>query len=1124
MRTGLAVLACGLLLTAAASWRTAQSARAEAQQLFERRAERLDGSLSRRIVRLQNALKAARAAHLSLGGFDHQRFRAYVEMLEADQALPGVRGIGLAEVVARADLDAYVARARQEQPQFTVTTRGDAPDLLVVRYIEPRQRYFNEQALGYDLGAEPLRRAAAQQAVDTGEATISAPIEFKRDPVSPVGWLMFVPVYRPGLPHATPEQRRASLESLLYTRIGVADVMASLTTLQDDQLQFRMFDGPVESGQLVHDSRGPSSATLAPPPGVPMTTSRLQVGGRSLSVQVWSTRPVDTGAAVPVALVGLALSLLAAMAAGRFATRRETARQARLRSRAEQRRIEELMHLTDIVAIGLDDRLRVRWVNPGFSLLTGWSDDECAGRPAGRLLHSPERQLLLSQAADRVRHGAATAQLQLKHQARNGGTVWLDATLQPDVGGGFVLRAIDITARRHAEERLAESEHLLRMVLDNVPARVSYWGTDQRLRLANRSFTESVKRLAGDALIGRSLPEVMGEDVARELAPGIERVMAGEPQRFESQIRRRDGSRRVLLVHLVPDWADGQVCGAFSLALDVSELKEAQEEAQRASEAKTQFLSHMSHEIRTPMNAVIGMLTLLRGTGLDPRQADYARKAESSARSLLGLLNDILDLSKIEAGRMVLDPAPFRPDVLLHDLASILAGAAHGKGLALDVELDPALPPVLVGDDLRLRQVLVNLGGNAVKFTRAGRVGVAMRMLGREGGRVRVGIAVEDTGIGIAPEDQARVFSDFSQASAATTRQFGGTGLGLGICRRLVAMMGSELLLESEPGKGSRFHFELLLPLAPESASVPLPRQTEPAPLEGGAPLQGLRLLVVEDNPVNQQVARELLTGEGATVTLASDGAEGVRSMQSARGGFDAVLMDMQMPVMDGCSAAREIRDRLGDHRTPIIAMTANAMASDRERCLAAGMNDHVAKPFDLAELVAVLRRHTRARDADAQEPSSEPLLDFDLPVAAGAPASPQEPAPAATGPAQPVRASDLGGPAPLAIRYWDRDAALQRTGGNAHVLEQVLPVFRRNLQELDRQLRELAAGRPAKAGPEALFHTLKGMAGTLAADELSQRAAAAESAMRQGGDSAALAAQVQQAVEGTLAALDAAG
>lgn len=381
-------------------------------------------------------------------------------------------------------------------------------------------------------------------------------------------------------------------------------------------------------------------------------------------------------------------------------------------------------------------------------------------------------------------------------------------------------------------------------------------------------------------------------------------------------------------------------------------LTEARDAAEAASRAKSTFLANMSHELRTPLNAITGLSNLIRRDGLPPRQADRLEKIDAAGQHLLQVVNDILDLSKIEADRLVLEASPLSVDVLLEQVAALVGEDARSKGLVLEIRPSP-VHETLIGDLTRLRQALLNYAGNAIKFTHQGRVCLGVRRMEEQADSVILRFEVEDTGIGIPAGVLAKLFSTFEQADASTTRKYGGTGLGLAITRRLAQMMGGDAGAESQPGVGSLFWFTVRLPKA-TLADIPA------SPIEGLTAEESLRreyagrrILVAEDEPINREIAAELLEEAGLIVDLACDGEEAVEKIRHTV--YDLVLMDMQMPRLDGLEATRQIRARADCRDLPIIAVTANAFAEDRERCLGAGMDDFMGKPFDPQTLFALI-------------------------------------------------------------------------------------------------------------------------------------------------------------------------
>lgn len=494
------------------------------------------------------------------------------------------------------------------------------------------------------------------------------------------------------------------------------------------------------------------------------------------------------------------------------------------------------------------------------------------------------------------------------------------------------------------------------------------------------------------------------------------------------------------------------------------DLETAKRQADNANAAKGAFLATMSHEIRTPINGIIGMTHLVLNTTLTQQQQGYLNQIHSSTRFLLEIINNILDFSKIDAGHMEIEKIPFNLDDMLENLSSFFTAKIDTQQIDFTINKAEAIPRYLVGDPLRLKQVLTNLVGNAVKFTSQGRITLEITLTKRTDCQVVVQFMVKDSGIGMSAEQLDNLFRAFTQADSSTTRKYGGSGLGLSICQRLVEQMGGELDVSSQLGKGSSFLFYLEFDLPSELFLSEKERDfQEPADL-CLPDFQRARVLLVEDNPVNQQVARELLEGVNLVVSLACNGLEAVEMMQ--RHPFDLILMDIQMPKMDGYQATTIIRNEISLSDLPIIAMTANAFFEDQERCLAAGMNDHVAKPVEPNLLYRTLTRWLPSVEITPSSKEVDPVEDGE---------------------------SELF---PKSIPGINLEAGLRRVRHNQDLLKRLLREFCQG-HKADAELIRQALEQDELEVALRIVHTLKGTAGSLGAYTLSQVASTLETAIK---------------------------
>ncbi|MCX8087581.1 MAG: ATP-binding protein [Rhodocyclaceae bacterium] len=685
--------------------------------------------------------------------------------------------------------------------------------------------------------------------------------------------------------------------------------------------------------------------------------------------------------------------------------------------------------------------------------------------------------------------------------------------------GMLVAVSLSYTQRRELQhvQALRESEKRFLATFEQAAVGIAHVAPDGRWLRVNRRLCEIVG-YAPDELLTKTFQDITHpDDLEADLAQ-VHRMLAREIERYAMEKRyiRKDGSEVWILLTMALVWQeDGAPDYFISVIEDINEKKQltlelesyrkhleelvkartaeldiARRKAEAANEAKSAFLANMSHEIRTPLNAIVGLAHLLRRDSSDPAERDRLDKIVNASNHLLELINDILDLSRIEAGRLALDIGDFNLVQLIDNLVSLTTPRVAERGLEFVLDIDPALTPAtfLRGDSLRLRQILLNYLANAIKFTERGRITLRVRQLSADDAQVRLRFEVEDTGIGIAPEKLPSLFEPFEQADASITRRYGGTGLGLAINRRLAELMGGRLGVESTLGVGSCFWFEVSLL---RGAS---PLKTVSAAFATLPHWQGRRLLLAEDNPINQEVVRDLLLDSGISVDIANDGQEALE--RAAQSNYDAILMDVQMPVMDGLAATRRIRALPRHAATPIIALTASAYEEDRQQCLAAGMNVYLSKPVDPEKLFAVLLRWLP--DKGTNQP----------PAAASG----------ATGPASsPDLLAKLS-----AIPGLDVQAGLSRMAGKLSRYHELLQRFvETHAADALRIRKAIAAGDYASAHLAA--HALKGVAGTLGAEVVAAAAARLDAMLKKGEQDIAALDALERELDALCAALGAA-
>ncbi len=913
--TPLAVLVIGLVATAAAVQQMTRARDRVSAAAFARLVERAESIIRDDFRRFEYGLRGGRGVFIASAHVTRDDWRAYTSSRDLNKEFFGALGYGFIERVRRERLDEFIAQARADGcADFAVKTSGNADDLFIIKYIEPLAS--NAPELGYDVGGEPNRRDTAERAMRTGQPALTARISLVQAP-GRTGFLYLIPLYLGGASPDTEAERVARCVGWVYAPILLEQSLSGLSRELDHMLDVEIFDGRTASPDTLlwatdgHIDDVEESAwfdqRLARRSHYTMIP--LDIGGRPWSVWLSTRRefdathrdePLRTAGIMGIVLSALGAGLAWSLAASHSRTIRladEMTRHLRVAQDELRATLAQTTTLKDelafqklaldhaaIVAV-TDGKGRITYANNKFCELSKYSREELIGQDH-RLLnsgHHPKQFFKEMYAAIARGH---TWHGQLRNRAKDGSFYWVDTTIVPFVDTeGSVERYVAIRADITARK---DAEEQALKALDDL----------------NRA---------------RELVERNSADLAAKNNE-LERARA------EAEHLRRQAE------------ADAIVADTF------------REQAEEATRSKSAFLANMSHEIRTPMTAILGYADLLAQTddAVTPDQLrDYVTTIRRNGEHLLTIINDILDLSKIEAGKLVIERTGCSPGAILRDAADLVSPRVKEKGITLRTEALPGTPDAIVADPTRVRQCVLNLVSNAVKFTDRGEVRVELSSRTIEG---TPGVIIEyrviDSGVGMSPSQLARLFQPFMQADSSTTRRYGGTGLGLAITRRLAEMMGGTVAAESSEGQGSVFTFTFR---AEASADTPVAATVAASSAHR---LAG-RILLAEDGPDNQRLITHHLKRAGADVRVVDNGRAAVdAALEAEHNGapFDVILMDMQMPVLDGYGAVNELR--AAGYTRPIIALTAHAMAGDRQKCLDAGCDDYASKPIDRAALI----------------------------------------------------------------------------------------------------------------------------------------------------------------------------
>jgi PAS domain S-box-containing protein len=946
----LVIVACGVTLSIGGWWYARQQVLRNERDRFSQLTERLATALRERLEQTEQVLESAQALFAANPSVNASQWRIFCQSV-IPQLEGNAVGLGYIERVPRERLPAFRSQMQAEFPaDFNLRTKGDYPELYIIRYFEPMRK---PSPLGFDLATEPTQRKAAEEAMLTGLPAFTKQVDLIGFATAQRGFIVLEPIYSQGVPLATPEARQERLQGWVGAPVRMEDLLGGVSEQITGQINFEIYE--------AHDKISPETLLYGDrqhllEPTLNDQSSALRDGrytgirqvdalGFSCTICA-SSRPEfiksDPEQWFPLSILysGLLSSLVMGgviwalgIAQYRANARAEDATSTLHQTEAEARKLAHIASRTSNSVIIVDADGKAEWVNESFTRITGYSEAEAHGCEAIKFIISPKTDQASAEEIIKSLQCGRAYRGEVSSQNKAGQPYWIDLEIQAvrDQSGqllyGLII-ATDITERKRVQEELMSKERQFRFVFDHVPVGITWLQVKEGKKLnhtriinpAHTRITGVTKEQSHDFqnYLNATHPDDWEKQRVQEA-----RVHGREIDSFSMQKRyfRADG-RVVWGLYTMHGFYDPltNLQQELTTLVDITELKKVQEAAEQASIAKSQFLAMMSHEIRTPMNGVIGMTSLLLESHLTSEQREFTDTIRSSGDSLLAIINDILDFSKIEAGRLDLEKEIFSLRECVEGTLDLVSANAAKKGLDLLCEISVDAPSYVRGDGNRLRQVLVNLLNNALKFTERGEVVLTLTSESPGNGAIELHFAVRDTGIGIPAAAMDRLFQSFTQVDASTTRKYGGTGLGLAISQRLAKLMGGRMWVESEESKGSTFHFTIRTEIA----------SGQPLPYIGGVRthLTGKRVLIVDDNPTNRRILSTLVQNWGLVPCTADSGAAALQLIDSGET-IDVGIIDMQMPDMDGVMFGREVRKRSRSEKLPMILFSSIGMHHD---------------------------------------------------------------------------------------------------------------------------------------------------------------------------------------------------